>query len=145
MCFNEYRICALLSGSQAQCWPQLDVKIAISVVVHYVLLPYRLGKKHFFVNSELFTRPGPWARPSHGIDVCVCLCACLFVPPPWFQSHPWFKSHPWFQSNPWLKSHPWFRSHLHFFILPFLFLHYCKLYFFYLIFCISVICISVNL
>ena len=28
---------------------------------------------------SIFTRPGPYARPSHGIDVCVCVFVCLFV------------------------------------------------------------------
>ena len=27
----------------------------------------------------IFTRPGPSARPSHGIDVCLCEFVCLSV------------------------------------------------------------------
>ena len=30
----------------------------------------------------IFALPGPQARPSHGIDVSVCLSVCLFVCPP---------------------------------------------------------------
>ena len=29
--------------------------------------------------TTVFTRPGPWARPSRGINVCVCLFVCVFV------------------------------------------------------------------
>ena len=32
-----------------------------------------------FSVAYIFIRPGPYARPSHGIDVRVCLCVCLYT------------------------------------------------------------------
>ena len=54
--------------------------VFMGVNINYILF-LELKKNHL---RSFFTRPGPSARPSHGIDVsvclCVCLCVCVFVP-----------------------------------------------------------------
>ena len=61
---------------------RLSVAQTIVHFITYFLCFLRTLLKHQqcqVSRKPIFTQPGPQARPSHGIDLCVCLFVCLFV------------------------------------------------------------------